>query len=242
MTLKSSALEPLEWWQFEGGFPTPEEWQAFWAGMAAVAGLVTVGISFLTLLTALGAVWYARRQLRELVSSNRELEASNIELSRSKVSVRLDFYRQELADHRASFISGLNLIVENVGRSPAVDIHLLFQPVPSAHPLPPMVREILSGSRRIATLMPRQQIVYRLEDFPQGTRYEPEDLAHHNYEVAVGYIDKASRRSFGDHFSLSIEPLLFARQSPDPLARIAKDLQALTQSVASVARALQYRR
>jgi len=228
-----TAVTADKWWRIDG-FPWTDEWQALWSGVSAFAAVAGVGIALLSLVAATGALWYSRGQLRELIGSNRMLRQSNIELSRPRVSIEFEFYRQEMWDHRTSFIAGLNLVIRNRGVATASDVRIVFDTVPDATPLPPLVRKILSGERRLASLSVGQPLIYRIENFPQGKKIEPDEMSHHNYRVTVEYVDPASSSHFVEVIELSIDPLLFARQYPEPLARISKDVQSLTTAVNGV--------
>lgn len=214
------------------GLPTAEEWQALGSMLAVAVSVIATVLTVAGLIFAGMAVIYAKRQLEQVAQSNEALSASNLELARPRVVVELALKRMEMLDPKASFFSGLDVVVSNGGRGPAANLLMRFDPLPDAYPLPPILIRLFSGKLPITSLLPGQSLRYEIERFPQGSKFEPEDLEHHRYSVDVSYTDNASRHTFHEHFALHLTHLVFAKFASEPLQRIAKDIQSLNDTVA----------
>jgi len=96
----------MEWWRFEG-WPTAEEWQAWWA--------------FMTVVVAAAAAWFALGQYKASVRSHLASVRSRLEQARPYITV--DFV----------FDSGLIVIeVKNSGLTAAEDIQFTWSKRPVA--------------------------------------------------------------------------------------------------------------
>jgi hypothetical protein len=216
----------MDWWHI-AGFPTAEEWQAFWDFAGVVVSIFGTLLTVASLAFAAIAVIYTRKQLALLAESNRALTQSNLDLSRPRVVVEIELQRMEMEDHRASFFSGLNIVVSNGGVGPAANVRLTFAPLPESYPMPPVLQGLLSGEVPITSLLPGQSFRYVLDQFPQGKAFKPEEMTHHKYSVSTRYSDNAGTHSFEESFELNIEHMLFAIFGSDPVRRLSKDVQAL---------------
>jgi hypothetical protein len=212
-----------------------EDWSALGAMIGAGAGAIAA-------VAALIALLLAARQLRELIRSNDELARSNDEMSRSNLSltrpfvvVDFEFERHAQKNPNSGGSSTVFVVVRNVGRTPARDVTMTVDPPFAASgrgqiadEMLPFLNERFSGSAPIKTLAPERPLQYILDDATEAMRSE--ELPP-TYSVVVRYADLSGEHRFEERFELEMGPWRMSRAVEKPLARISKDLQALTDAV-----------
>lgn len=225
------------WWRW-AGFPTPDEWQALWAFIAVVGTGAAVLLAYL-------AYKVAKKQLKELIASNRELarsnnqlEASNLELLRPRVVVYYELRRLEARDPRNSYVQAVDLIVENIGNSEALDIRLKIAPYPESEPFKSQwQQELFTGKTNIPQLMPGQRKRYLLkDDLPRRPSLFEQAFIKAQHSVSVTYVGPGENAAVASEkhlhrwevvFEIDIEASKHELVAPDALVRISKDIQQL---------------
>lgn len=215
------------WWRWDG-WPTAGEWQAVWA-FAAVASAVLL-------------LYVAWRQLsglaesnHQLAESNRLLTESNKALSRPVVSVEYSLERHASRDYTNSQNeSTAFVLVRNVGTTPARDITLKVDPpfestsdAISADALH-FLNEMFSGDRTIRMLAPGHSLKYVLDSAKEAVG---NDELPPEYTVKAVYQDLAQTEHFEDVFVLQMSPWAMSVAEVDPMKRISKDIQFISQSL-----------
>ena len=225
------------WWRVDWA-PTAGEWQAFW-------GLLSVAATVLLIVIA----W---RQLRGLAMSNSALAesndllaASNKALSRPVIVVEFRLQTtpsRDYANTRATSV--IFILVKNVGPTAARDIHLKVTPpfevanTAIHQAAQDFVRERFSGEEPIRMLTPGQELKYLLDtaEAALGNESLPSE-----YEVEATYTDISGTDRITETFFLSTEAWAFAISEDDPMARISKDIQFVSDNLEKVARILSER-
>lgn len=218
-----------DWWRVQG-WPTPDEWQAFW-GFAS------------TVLTGL-LIWIALRQLsglaksnRGLVESNELLAESNHSLSRPTIIVQLDFERVPMRNYtNNSNNSNVFVVVDNVGASPAVDVLLAVDPKFEATPTKltaeglQALNDLFSGRERFRMVAPGQRFRYILDSASDALK---SDELPSEYTVTASYWDSERKRRYEESFTLQMSPWAMAVAEVDPAKQLSKDVQFISENLKS---------
>jgi hypothetical protein len=197
---------------------------------------------------ALVALTLARGQLRELIMSNRMVANSNMEANRPVVLVRFEPRMMEMRDHRTSFIHKFTLVIENSGRSPAVDVRLEASPMPAIVGMSKGLKRLLAGETRYRRLFRGSgSFIGSTKSTGIGapstrSSWQPK------FTIAADYSDSHGT-AWRDSFPIDVSVLEHVIYSSDPYSRISKDLQALdstneeqVSALKSIANALDERR
>lgn len=220
------------WWRFEG-FPTAAEWAAFWGFLAAVAAAIAGLVAYHALSIARGQLGAAIESNRQLEASNRQLETSNRELVRPRVVVELVPGRMEVSDYRQSFIHQMEVVIRNIGASPARNVVFKASPIPSNRAISPGLAALFAGSNEIPILTPGTTIRHVLDQVRKNSRSFTDEQLQTNFSLAVKYAADDGH-TYSETFPIDVRPLHNALHSPDRLARISKDIQSLTTTLEGV--------
>lgn len=206
------------WWRFDGA-PTAEEWSAL-GSMLGGAGTIIAAIA------AILALRIAAQQLKHLIGSNNMVASTNREASRPIVVVRLVPKRLETEDYRSAFIQRFTIVIENVGRSSAVNVKMPATPMPTNEAMSPALRGLLAGTTTIPNLAPGERIVHLLDQTRGESRTFARDQLETAFTVEATYTD-AQGYEWGEKYPLAVSVIENALISADPLQRISRDLQAI---------------
>jgi hypothetical protein len=148
-----------------------------WLAVAAVAQVVVL----------LFAALYARRQVRE---------ARSLRAVQTRPYVVVYFETSRVARHL------IDLVVENIGQTPALNVSISFSPRLETTLLAPAgqdrANDWVALSEGIPYLAPRQRMMHLLES--AIARYNSESKLPRRYEVTVSYSEVATRgRQVADH-------------------------------------------
>jgi hypothetical protein len=208
------------------------EISAVFSACAAIAGVIV----------AVVAVFVAYRQLRELSTSNGELARSNDEITDSNRNlvrpvVVVDYLvlSHPSKDPRFGGSSSVNVIVKNVGVRPAcnVVIHVSppFKPAgdtaneASVMKALDFVNQVMDGSHTIAMIDSARPATYFLA---RGSDAFEDEAVARQHQVSVRYTDVTGANHFDETYMLDLRAWQVARSLPEPLDRISKDIQHLT--------------
>jgi hypothetical protein len=218
------------WWRFDWA-PTASEWQALWAlvGVLATVALLVIAWRQLTGLT---------ESNRTLAKSNDLLAASNKALSRPVIVVEFHLQTKPARNYDKDIGRGFVFIrVKNVGPSVARDITLkVTPPFESADQAiheasRDFVRKSFSGNNPIRMLTPGQEIKYLLDSSAEAVG---NDSLPSSYEVTATYTDIESIDEIREMFVLSTAAWAFSIAEDDPLARISKDIQFVSEKLTAI--------
>lgn len=216
-----------EWWRIEG-WPRADEWQAFWAFIAA--GL------------AAALLWIAWRQLhglavsnKSLAESNKLLAESNRALSRPTVIVQFEFERVAMRNYtNQTNANTVYVVVENVGASPAMNVLLKVTPEFEATEMKlskeglEALNALFSGSAPIRMIGPHQRLKYILDSAKDALQNE--DLPT-EYVVDATYTDLEASESYEDSFVLQMSPWGMSVAEVDPRKQLSKDVQFISENL-----------
>lgn len=235
-----------EWWRIEG-WPTAEEWQAWWA--------------MLTFLVAAGGVFFALRQLRQgnqQVSLSAEANERSAEANeraaeanaraaesaeaeaRPYLSVRLELRATPPGDPKdGSGGTGLiYVVVESTGRTPARAISLHVTPdfrnsgrgrSPGEDPADDALALMFSGEPVIGMLSQGQALDYLL-DFAEEAM-NPKNGLPQRYEVTASYADATGRKKYAESHILDLAPWAQSILTPRSMDVIARQMRRLNQNL-----------
>lgn len=213
------------WWRLDG-WPSAEEWQAFWA--------------FISVLVAIVGLAFAGYQLRQSAISARRAAEAEEARTRPYVSVRMDLEVHASGDPKKDNNGEgiIYVIVESVGATPAVDIALSVTPAwrtsgrgkPSAGSDPVMdtLKWVFSGERVISMLGPSERLRYFL-DFAREAMNSDNDLPK-RYEIVATYGDAAGRRYTSRHV-IDFAPWGYTIMQANSLDVIARQLRRVNENL-----------
>lgn len=236
------------WWNI-AGWPTAEEWQAFWAFIAVIAAVVTA-------LAAILAVWIARSQLGELIASNRELKAANdaaaaanknaaaaneaaaaanklaaeasLRSVRPFVSVDFEVRKHEHRNANGPLVASVWVRVTNSGRSPARDVCLSVEPAMAVEDqaIADRLAELFNGKPNLPLLNPGRSMAFMFAKAPEVFSTPIADTV---FTISAKYSSLDSAYDFSEDFPLTLSVHGPALLETNGLRRISKDIQALTE-------------
>lgn len=228
-----------EWWRGDG-WPTAEEWSAFWAALSVLFAAVAA-------FAALAAVYIAFHQLRLVVRSNdtltaanRETAESNLALYRPYVVVDIDVRKREMSKKVAYVDGTITVRVRNTGRTTARDVMLQVSPEfrssgakysDEASNIEVMAKlnQNFGGEIVFKTLAPGASFSYALDTI-RGY-LETKDELPSLYEVTTSYNTMDESHSFTESYELNLEALGPTILETDSLRRISRDLKDLTEAI-----------
>lgn len=225
---------PTGWWNIDG-WPTANEWSAWWTLIAIVPALAA-GIA------AIFAVWIAFRQLSHLIDSNNSLEAatdatsrSNLAVSRPYMTVDLEAVKSEGRNPQQALGGTLRVLIRNDGRSPAADVRLSVDPPFTPGSLEPeaarsaeeWLAKVFSGDIAFPMFRPGRVHAMLLDRIP-GVFHSS---TPREYRITVSYRSIDGQNVFEDTYPLSVSILGPSLAPNDWGNRISKDLQALNETI-----------
>ncbi|WP_146080290.1 hypothetical protein [Pseudoclavibacter sp. RFBG4] len=216
-----------EWWRVDG-WPTPDEWQAFW--------------SFLSAAFAASLLIIAWRQLHglsvsntRLSESNNLLAESNRALARPTVIVQFEFERVPVRNYsNQENINSVFIVVQNVGTSPAMNISLNVDPKFEATDvkLSPegllALNTLFSGKTPVRMVGPHQRLKYILDSAKDALAKE--DLPT-EYVVTATYSNLDESEQYSDSFVLQMSPWAMTVAEVDPVRQLSKDVQFISENL-----------
>ena len=222
------------WWRFDWA-PTAGEWQALW-------GLLAVIATVLLLLIAWRQLTGLSESNRVLAESNDLLAASNKALNRPALAVELHLQTTPSRNYESSGADGTVFVrVRNVGPSVARDINLTVTPPFQvadtkihAHARE-FLRNRFSGESPIRMLTPGQELKYVLDG--ASAALDDETLPV-EYEVIAEYTDISGTDRIRESFVLSMAAWALSIAEDDPMARLSKDIQFVSQKLAAINKTL----
>ncbi|MBX3100123.1 MAG: hypothetical protein KF761_11145 [Salinibacterium sp.] len=198
----------------------------------------------LAAIAALIALLIARSQLAELIRSNKLLASSNDAMTHSNVAltrpyVVVDFELMPTM-HRTGSVSGslLNVLIENVGRTPAKNLRLKVD-----HPFAPSkepdnlgwksaieeLNRVMNGDTAIKQLTHVKPLRYYLDE--AGDIMGSEDpLQWPSWNVTASYTD-ADGHEFNETFTLEIGFWRRALAIADPLVQIRSVIEGVAYEI-----------
>lgn len=215
-----------KWWRL-GFLPTPEEWQATFAGLA---------------LAALGLAWYQIKQVdasnKEVARSNESVRKVNLENVRPRVQVFLTADRIVRRLRGAPVTGMIYLTVENVGITAATNVKMTtssaFESLPELFNPGAMekhldeVNSFFNGDIRFKTLMPGRPYIWILGRAPEI--YEAEGIVK-KYDIRVQYGIVGLSDLFDETITIDLDLEKRIAAPVDPLVRIGKDLEEVTSAI-----------
>lgn len=216
-------------WRFDWA-PTAEEWQAFWAMLGVVAALLLLYVAWKQL------SGLAESNL-QLARSNELLTESNKALSRPLVVVEYEFRVQSRRNYASpNGSSTIFVVIRNVGQTPARDLFLTVDP-PFESTSDAISEKALgflanqfSGTVPIRMLTPGQKLMYALDE--AATAVGNEDLPD-EYQILARFTDVAGTEEFEEEFVLQMSPWALSVADQDPLRRISRDIQFVSETLKS---------
>jgi len=218
-----------EWWRIEG-WPTADEWQAFWSSASAVIAAILLWIAW----RQLGGLAISNRSLAE---SNELLAESNRALSRPTIVVRFEFERVAMRNYNnQTNANNVFITVENVGASPAVNVILQVTPAFKAttEKLTPeglaALNALFAGESPIRMIAPHQRLKYILDsakDALGDPSLPPE------YTVKASYTDIEGGGNYTEDFVLQMSPWGMSVAEVDPAKQLSRDVQFISENLKS---------
>ncbi|GAA0993485.1 hypothetical protein [Subtercola frigoramans] len=205
------------------------------SAVAAMAGVVV----------AIVAVVVANKQLRQLSISNQQLALSNDEITASNRNlvrpvIVVDYLLTSHPSKNPQFggTSSVSVIVKNVGVRPACKVLLQvsppFEPVgddandPNVMRALDFVNGVMNGHHEIAMIDSARPAVYHLAN---GSDAFEDDAVGKQYTVNVSYTDISGSTRFHESFVLDLRAWQLAWSRAEPLDRLSKDIQFLTDTL-----------
>lgn len=222
-----TSMDASAWWRIDG-WPTAEEWQAWWGFAAVVVAAILLYVAW--------------KQLSGLAESNKQLTRSNTLLtesnramSRPVVVVEYEFEKHASRDYtNTQNESSVYVLVRNVGSSPARDVTLTVSPefqrasATVGAKTTEFLNELFSGRTSIKMLAPGQKLRYVLDSAREALASK---TLPSEYEVTARYSDLERADTFSDSFVLQMSPWGMTIPEVAPLKRISKDIQFVSQSL-----------
>lgn len=227
-----------EWW--EGLIGWLSDWnlsQGFWTAVQGVGTLLAA-------IAALVALGIAKSQLSELTKSNRLLAESNEAMTLSNLAltrpyVVVDFELMPSVGRSGNVSSSLvNVLIENVGRTPAKNLTLKADRpfAPASEPDEPgwkgAIRElnrVMDGETVIKSLTHVKPLRYYLDD--AGDIMGGDDASTWpSWTVTARYFD-ADGHEFNETWTLELGYWRRSLAIPDPLVGIAKGVQGVAYEI-----------
>lgn len=217
-----------------------EDWndtQGFWS---AVQGVGTV----LAAIAALVALFIAKSQLSELIRSNKLLADSNDAMTHSNLSltrpyVVVDFELMPSVSRTGSISSSLvNVLIENVGRSPAKNLILnVDHPfAPAGQPDQPgwasaisELNRVMNGETVIRSLTHVKPLRYYLDD--ASDIMGGDDPAEWPSWTVNAKYDDADGNEFNESWTLELGYWRRSLAIADPLVRIGKVIEGVSYEI-----------
>jgi|GEM_PF-6390635 len=226
------------WWDaFLGWLATWNDSEGFWT---AVQGLGTLTAA----VAALVALFIAKSQLSELTRSNKLLAESNDAMTASNLSltrpyVVVDFELMPTVGRNGNTTSSLvNVLIENVGRTPAKNLTMKVDHpfAPHSEPDQPGWRDavkelnrVMDGETVIGSLTHVKPLRYYLDD--AGDIMGGDDPSEwKSWTVKARYYD-ASGNEFNEEWTLELGYWRRSLAIPDPLVRIGGMIQGVAYEV-----------
>lgn len=223
-----------EWWRIEG-WPTAEEWQAFWSFSAV---LVSAG----ALLVGVAGVMFAGVQLRASAVAARRAARAEEAQSRPYVNVRFDLDPVAPADPKETAVSEIlvYVMIESVGRTPAVDIALTVTPAFNSSGRGHLresgpdsvlgaLRWVFSGETVISMLGPGERLRYFLDFFKDAVS-DPSSIPT-RYEVTATYRGAEGDERYRSVFVLDLTPWGPTIPRVEALDLMARQLRRLNENL-----------
>ncbi|MBF4631581.1 hypothetical protein ITJ42_10185 [Clavibacter michiganensis subsp. phaseoli] len=215
-----------KWWRL-GFLPTPEEWQATFAGLA---------------LAALGLAWYQIKQVdasnKEVARSNESVRKVNLENVRPRVQVFLTADRIVRRLRGAPVTGTIYLTVENAGVTAATNVRMTasapFESLPEFFIPGGMekhldeVNSFFNGDIKFKTLTPGRPYIWILGRAPEI--YEAEGIVK-KYDIRVQYGIVGLSDTFDETITIDLDLEKRIAAPVDPLVRIGKDLEEVTSAI-----------
>lgn len=223
------------WWRNDD-WPTPDEWSATWAAISALAGLLA-GIA------ALIAVIIAKRQLGQLIWSNRMLKAANdsaaaasADLIRPYVYVELYVVKREKNSAYGNLLADLRLRVRNAGRTVARDVSLTvdppFEPSKSAEGvgregaerITERLDSLFDGSTKFPVIFPDASHSYLVDN---ALEHIKDSSLPRRHTVEVKYMSQDGKTAFADAYVLDTSVLEESYIDTDGIREISAAIRGL---------------
>lgn len=201
--------------------PTAEEWSALFGA------------------SALGALFFAWHQIRQVDQSNRELintnelmRRANVEAIRPRVQVSLDTTRTVNKVRGGKVEGNIFVSVQNIGASPAHDVRLSVSPAfdslerffkPGKKDLAMQaLNDVFDGSVRFSTLRPGVTYIWFLGRAPE---IFDEDNPFRRWRAQARFSSSASNEEHLDVSEMDIDVEKRLELPVDPLIRIGRDIE-----------------
>ncbi|GEC74184.1 hypothetical protein [Microbacterium maritypicum] len=208
------------WWRFPH-MPTAEEWSALFGA------------------SALGALFFAWHQIRQVDRSNRELintnelmRRANVETIRPRVQVSLDTTRTVNKVRGGKVEGNIFVSLKNIGASPAHDLRLTVSPAFDSLEkffksgkkdlAMKALNEVFDGSVRFSTLRPGATYIWFLGRAPEI--FEDEN-PFRRWRVEARFASTASSDEHVDISELDVDVEKRLELPVDPLVRIGRDIE-----------------
>ncbi|WP_147361914.1 hypothetical protein [Clavibacter phaseoli] len=213
------------WWRISG-FPSADEWAAFFAATSAVVAIL--GLAF------------AGFQLRASARANGRAADAEEARTRPYLDVRFDLHKDASADPKKDQADEglLFIVVQSVGSTPAANIAFNTDPTfatsgrgrKEADGQDEPMRALLwvfSGKVTISALAPGVRLTYFL-DFAREV-LSPTSRLPTRYEVVATYSDADQTRTYRQRFVLDLEAWRYSIARADPIEVIARQLRRLNE-------------
>ena len=202
------------------------EWDALGSMIGGISGALAVAAAGV-------ALFFAGRQLSELIRSNNELAASNANLMRPFVVVDLKLQKHSLKPGSGNTQASAFVLVQNIGRTPAKNLTLSVDPPFEStvetleEMMLPSLNETFSGKpvRMLTAARPMKFLLDRVSDALKAPSLPQ------SYTVVARYSDIGGTNTYEETFELEMGPWALTVSEEEPLARLSKDLQAVADAI-----------